>query len=103
MSTTGRGLLLRHGKPAAGGGVDLGSLGQAADSGSGQDEVYGTGGWARASMPLILGGPNVSGTATPDFWAATSGGELRYYPGGATTHGAPTAVGSGWTTIKGLG
>ncbi|MFJ6937233.1 FG-GAP-like repeat-containing protein [Streptomyces sp. NPDC101132] len=98
-----RGLLLRQGKPAAGGGVDLNSLSTAADSATGADIVYGTAGWLRASMPIVLGGPNVSGSSTPDFWAVTSGGELRYYPGGTTAHGTPSAVGSGWTTIKALG
>lgn len=100
----GRGLLLRHGKAAAGGGVDLASLAAAASSGTGKDEVYGTGGWDRAGMPKIVGIPDSNGDKIPDLWAVSSNGNISFYPGTATGHGSPTVVGAGgWDNLLALG
>ncbi|MFE5940321.1 DNRLRE domain-containing protein [Streptomyces sp. NPDC056470] len=100
----GRGLLLRHGKAATGGGVDLNSLSLAANSGTGRDEVYGTTGWNRTNIPRIQGTPDATGDAIPDLWATMADGTLRFYPGRPSDHGAPTVVGeSGWTTLLTLG
>ncbi|MFJ7957514.1 DNRLRE domain-containing protein [Streptomyces sp. NPDC096319] len=104
---TGRGLLLRHGK-AANGGVDLNSLSAAVYSGTGKDEVYGTGGWNKASIPMIKGTPdNTPGTdndTIPDLWAVFADGTLRFYRGGTTAHGTSDLVGEGgWTTLLTLG
>ncbi|MBD0710630.1 MULTISPECIES: FG-GAP-like repeat-containing protein [unclassified Streptomyces] len=92
----GRGLLLRHGKPGVGGGVDLASLATAAGSKTGKDEVYGSGGWTAAQMPFVIGTPDVDRDtgATPDLWAVASDGKLYFYPGGTTTHG--TRVLASW-------
>lgn len=61
---------LRKGKPA-GGGVDLATLATTADSMTGEDTVYGTGGWLAAQMPFITGTPDVDHDtgSTPDIWA----------------------------------
>ncbi|MFD3942947.1 DNRLRE domain-containing protein [Streptomyces sp. NPDC058579] len=100
----GRGLLLRHGKAVTGGGVDLNSLAAAANSGTGKDEVYGTGGWNRASMPMIQGTPDATGDGFPDFWAVKADGTLRFYRGGKDAHGTSTLVGEiGWTGLLTLG
>lgn len=102
---TGRGLLLRHGKTATGGGVDLNSLATAAASGTGREEVYGTTGWNRAAVPMIKGTPDATGDGIPDIWAVSAtDGYLRFYPGGRTTHGPPTVVGTGgWHLLRTLG
>ncbi|MET9374389.1 FG-GAP-like repeat-containing protein [Streptomyces sp. NPDC002992] len=102
---TGRGLVLRHGKAAGGGGVDLNSLATAAASGTGREEVYGTNGWNRAAVPMIKGTPDATGDGIPDIWAASAtDGYLRFYPGGRTAHGAPTVVGTGnWHMLLTLG
>ncbi len=101
---TGRGVLLRHGKPGSQGGVDLTSLALAANSATGQDEVYGTGGWDSASIPMLTGTPDATGDGIPDFWAATSDGALYLYPGGRTAHGTRYLVGeSGWAALRRLG
>lgn len=85
--------------PAAGGGLDLSSLATAATSKTGQDEVYGTGGWAAASMPFITGTTDVNNDAIPDLWAVMNDGNLYFYLGGRTTHGTRfIASGPGWTT-----
>ncbi|MET9673044.1 DNRLRE domain-containing protein [Streptomyces sp. NPDC006482] len=100
----GRGLALRHGKPASTGGVDLNSLAAAANSKTGQDEVYGTGGWNRASMPMLMGTPDANGDAIPDIWATAYDGKLYFYPGGRTTHGTRfIASEPGWTTNLAIG
>ncbi|UNM12003.1 VCBS repeat-containing protein [Streptomyces formicae] len=99
-----RGLQLRHGKPAAGGGVDLNSLALAGNSATGKDEVYGTAGWGKASMPLLRGTPDATGDGIPDFWAVTPDGKLWFYPGGRTAHGSRYQVGEiGWTSMLTLG
>lgn len=102
---TGRGLLLRHGKAAAAGGVDLNSLATAAASGTGREEVYGTTGWNRAAVPLIKGTPDATKDGIPDIWAVSAAdGYLRFYPGGRTAHGTPTVVGTGgWHLLRTLG
>ncbi|GHA88334.1 hypothetical protein GCM10010305_34940 [Streptomyces termitum] len=102
---TGRGLVLRHGKAAAGGGVDLNSLATAAASGTGREEVYGTGGWNRASMAMVMGAPDANGDSIPDLWAVSAtDGYIRFYPGGRTSHGTPTVVGTGgWNLLLALG
>ncbi|MFD4319029.1 FG-GAP-like repeat-containing protein [Streptomyces sp. NPDC058548] len=100
---TGRGLLLRHGK-AAGPGVDLNSLAAAVNSATGKDEVYGTGGWNRAGIPMIKGTLDVNSDTIPDLWAVLADGTLRFYRGGTTSHGTHTLVGEGgWTTLLTLG
>ncbi|MFJ6102467.1 FG-GAP-like repeat-containing protein [Streptomyces sp. NPDC092359] len=101
---SGRGLLLRHGKPGANGGVDLTSLAIAANSKTGQDEIYGTGGWNKASMPLLMGTPDANGDTVPDIWAAASDGKLYFYPGKQTEHGLRVTVSDvGWTTNRAIG
>ncbi|MGW5779835.1 FG-GAP-like repeat-containing protein [Streptomyces sp. NPDC003863] len=101
---TGRGLLLRHGKPGPNGGVDLTSLATGANSKTGQDEVYGTGGWNKASMPMLMGTPSANGDTIPDIWAAASDGKLYFYPGGPDAHGTRfMASDVGWTTNRAIG
>ncbi|WP_367870048.1 FG-GAP repeat domain-containing protein [Streptomyces aureus] len=100
---TGRGLLLRHGKPATGG-VDLNSLATDTSSKTGKDEVYGTGGWTAASIPMIVGTPDANGDAIPDLWAIKSDGKLYFYPGGPSAHGASFIAGEGgWTALRAIG
>ncbi|MFJ4873260.1 FG-GAP-like repeat-containing protein [Streptomyces sp. NPDC088757] len=102
--TAGFGLALRHGKPGANGGVDLNSLAIAANSKTGQDEIYGTGGWNKDSMPMLMGTPDANGDAIPDMWAAASDGKLYFYPGGRTAHGTRfMASDLGWTTNRAIG
>ena len=84
----GRGLLLRHGKPAATGGVDFTSLAAAVNSKTGDDEIYGTGGWTAALMPSVIGTPDTNGDGISDIWAIDSNKTLYFYPGGRTTHGS---------------
>lgn len=94
---TGQGLMLRQGKPDTGGGVDLDSLAIAANSKTGEDVTYGTGGWNADSMPLIMGTPDANGDGTPDIWAAASDGYLYFYPGGPDKHGPRSVASSvGW-------
>ncbi|MEU9859030.1 DNRLRE domain-containing protein [Streptomyces sp. NPDC047974] len=101
---TERGLLLRHGKPAAGGGVDLASLTTAAGSKTGQDEVYGTTGWGTSNIPKIIGTPDIDKDGIPDLWACLSDGRLYFYPGGRTTHGTRfLSSASGWLTATTIG
>ncbi|MEU5216494.1 DNRLRE domain-containing protein [Streptomyces sp. NPDC020807] len=82
----GRGLLLRQGKPAAGGGVDLTSLSAGANSKTGEDEIYGTTGWGKASMRFVIGTPDVNGDDIPDTWAVSTDGTMYFYAGGRTAH-----------------
>ncbi|MFF5505895.1 DNRLRE domain-containing protein [Streptomyces roseolus] len=101
---TERGLLLRHGKPAAGGGVDLASLTTAAGSKTGQDEVYGTTGWGVSNIPRLIGTPDVNKDGIPDLWACLSDGRLYFYPGGRTAHGARfLSSASGWLSATAIG
>ncbi|WP_405807148.1 DNRLRE domain-containing protein [Streptomyces sp. NBC_00210] len=99
-----RGLLLRQGKSASGGGVDLASFATEAASATGHDVVYGTRGWARASYPTLLGTPDANGDTIPDFWAVGSDGALYFYPGQRATHGSRYLVGErSWDTLRALG
>ncbi|MFE5935754.1 DNRLRE domain-containing protein [Streptomyces sp. NPDC056470] len=99
-----RGLLLRHGKAAAGGGVDLSSLTSAVASGTGRDEVYGTTGWGVTNIPKIVGTPDANGDGYSDMWAAMSDGKLYFYPGGRTAHGTRfLASQSGWLSSIAIG
>ncbi|MEU9699761.1 DNRLRE domain-containing protein [Streptomyces sp. NPDC047981] len=101
---TGRGLLLRHGKAGSGGGVDLTSLSAAVNSGTGKDEVYGTGGWAAAYVPKIMGTPDATGDGIPDLWAVLSDGSLYFYPGGRDFHGTRlVASQGGWLSSLAIG
>ncbi|WP_282697209.1 VCBS repeat-containing protein [Streptomyces sp. CC208A] len=88
-----KGLVLRKGKPS-GGGVDLASFAFASSSLTGEDTIYGTGGWSAAQMPFVIGTPDVdrdSGT-TPDIWAMAADGTLYFYKGGTTAHGSRVAA-----------
>lgn len=99
-----RGLLLRQGKSASSGGVDLTSLTTAAASATGQDVAYGARGWARASYPTLLGTPDANGDTIPDFWAVGTDGALYFYPGQRATHGTRYLVGErSWDTLRALG
>lgn len=101
---TGQGLLLRHGKRASTGGVDLGSLASASASDGGKDTVYGTNGWASAKVPMLRGTPDVNGDGVPDLWAVFSDGALYIYPGTRTGHGTPYLVGErSWNNLRALG
>ncbi|MFE6072514.1 FG-GAP-like repeat-containing protein [Streptomyces sp. NPDC056525] len=101
--TAGFGLALRHGKPA-GSGVDLNSLAAAANSKTGQDEVYGSTGWTRANMPFVIGTPDVNNDNIPDIWAIDASGTMYFYPGTRTSHGArTTASWINWTGSPAFG
>ncbi|WP_405649147.1 FG-GAP-like repeat-containing protein [Streptomyces sp. NBC_00019] len=98
-------LLLRTGKPAQGGGVDLNSLASAAASATGLDSEYAATGWYRSDVRLMRGTPDVNGDKIPDIWALMSDGSVRFYPGGKTSTGTPTTAIStgGWTYKQALG
>ncbi|MGW6244368.1 DNRLRE domain-containing protein [Streptomyces roseolus] len=101
---TERGLLLRHGKPATAGGVDLASLTTAAGSKTGQDEVYGTTGWGPTNIPKLIGTPDIDKDGIPDLWASLSDGRLYFYPGGRTSHGTRfLSSASGWLSATAIG
>ncbi|MFD8057643.1 DNRLRE domain-containing protein [Streptomyces cyaneofuscatus] len=80
---TGR-LLLRKGIALPGGGVDLVSLGSAANSAGGVDTPYGASGWASTNIPHLIGTPDANGDAIPDIWTVRSDGAVRFYPGSRT-------------------
>ncbi|MEU5142430.1 hypothetical protein [Streptomyces sp. NPDC021139] len=80
---TGR-LLLRKGIAASGRGVNLTSLTAAANSAGGVDTEYGASGWGSASIPHLIGTPDVNGDAIPDIWTVRSDGSVRFYAGGRT-------------------
>ncbi|MGW6540522.1 DNRLRE domain-containing protein [Streptomyces sp. NPDC055051] len=86
-----QGLMLRKGKPS-GGGVDLNSLAYAANSLTGEDTTYGTGGWLKADMPTIIGTPDANKDNIPDIWAIGTDGIMHFYTGGRTTHGSRIAA-----------
>ncbi|MFD9354723.1 FG-GAP repeat domain-containing protein [Streptomyces sp. NPDC060031] len=81
-SMPSRGLALRLGKPGAGGGVDLNSIGTAAASNGGQDITYATTGWDRVTLPLLRGTPDVNGDGFPDIYATSKDGNLYLFNGG---------------------
>ncbi|MGW2704589.1 FG-GAP-like repeat-containing protein [Streptomyces sp. NPDC001340] len=98
-------LLLRIGKPAQSGGIDLSSLASAAASANGADGEYAATGWYRSNVRLIRGTPDVNGDKIPDIWALMADGSARFYPGGKSSIGAPTTVIStgSWTHKQALG
>ncbi|MEV6957380.1 DNRLRE domain-containing protein [Streptomyces sp. NPDC051183] len=81
-SMPSRGLALRKGKPAAGGGLDLNSIGTEAASNGGKDITYATTGWDRATLPLLRGTPDVNGDGVPDIYATRNDGTLYLFNGG---------------------
>ncbi|MFJ7990532.1 DNRLRE domain-containing protein [Streptomyces sp. NPDC096351] len=100
-----QGLMLRKGKPS-GGGVDLTSLAYAANSLTGEDATYGTGGWLKADMPFIIGTPDTDRdtATTPDIWAMDTAGTLYFYPGQTDRHGTRiTASWVNWTGTRAFG
>ncbi|WP_461711609.1 DNRLRE domain-containing protein [Streptomyces sp. DSM 41013] len=66
---------------ASGSGVDLNSLASGANSAGGVDIAYSGGGWSRASIPHILGTPDVTGDSVPDVWTVRADGSVRIYAG----------------------
>ncbi|MQY16240.1 hypothetical protein SRB5_64380 [Streptomyces sp. RB5] len=102
-------LMLRKGKPAAGGGVDLESLGTAAASADGIDTVYGASGWGPDTVRLLFGTPDANGDNIPDFWALRVDYSVRFYPGSRTaiTGNGVTVVGNsdgvGWKNKLAIG
>jgi hypothetical protein len=96
----------REGKPGAvTGSVDLDSLKLAANSLTGKDEPYGTG-WTEASVPTVIGIPDVSGDGIPDLWARfSSDGYTRiYHPSRTNTNSAVRVVLTvNWNTVKTFG
>ncbi|MYY11980.1 DNRLRE domain-containing protein [Streptomyces sp. SID4919] len=77
-------LMLRKGKPATGGGVDLVSLAAAANSLGGADTTYGSANWSVASVPFVMGTPDADNDSVPDIWAVRSDGSVRFHPGSRT-------------------
>ncbi|MGY3784132.1 DNRLRE domain-containing protein [Streptomyces antibioticus] len=77
-------LLLRKGIAASGGGVTLTSLASAANSSGGVDIEYGAAGWGSASIPHLIGTPDVNGDSVPDIWTVRSDGAVRFYAGSKT-------------------
>ncbi|HEY9437736.1 MAG TPA: hypothetical protein VIS29_03625, partial [Streptomyces sp.] len=47
----------------------------------GADLAYSGGGWSRASLPHILGTPDVTGDSVPDLWTVRADGSVRLYAG----------------------
>ncbi|MFG3160067.1 DNRLRE domain-containing protein [Streptomyces sp. NPDC048232] len=81
-SDTAASLRLRKGiANASGSGVDLNSLASGANSAGGADIAYSGGGWSRASIPHILGTPDVTGDTVPDVWTVRADGSVRIYAG----------------------
>ncbi|MFE7045705.1 DNRLRE domain-containing protein [Streptomyces atratus] len=101
-STSGR-MLLRTGKKATTGGVDLTSLSSAANSAGGVDAVYGSGGWEPAKIRLLFGTPDLNGDAIPDIWALRVDGTLNVYTPSRTDTGAGTQITTGWQNKMAIG
>ncbi|MFB6627301.1 FG-GAP repeat domain-containing protein [Streptomyces sp. NPDC056374] len=102
---TDKGLVLRKGKPS-GTGVDLASLATEASSLTGQDTIYGTGGWNATQMRFVIGTPDVDRdtATTPDIWAMATDGTLYFYPGEPNKHGTrTTASWVNWTGTRAFG
>ncbi|MEW9337344.1 DNRLRE domain-containing protein [Streptomyces tanashiensis] len=102
-------LMLRQGKPGAGGGVELTSLGSAAASATGSDTVYGRSGWNSTSIRLLLGTPDANGDKVPDIWTLRVDGSVRFYAGttGEMAHAGVTIIGNsngiGWKNKLAIG
>ncbi|NWF25360.1 DNRLRE domain-containing protein [Streptomyces sp. PKU-EA00015] len=100
-------LMLRKGIAAAGGGVELTSLAAAVNSAGGVDTEYGASGWSSASIPHLIGTPDVNGDAIPDIWTVRSDGSVRFYAGSRTAlSGSGTEIigaASYWKTRIGIG
>ncbi|MBT2487694.1 DNRLRE domain-containing protein [Streptomyces sp. ISL-96] len=102
-------LYLRTGKPAAGGGTDLASLGSGAASAGGSDLVYGASGWHTSNVRLLLGTPDVNGDGIPDIWTIKADGAVRFYAGtrGEMAHGGVQILsvgnGVGWKNKQAIG
>ncbi|MFF2848405.1 DNRLRE domain-containing protein [Streptomyces sp. NPDC058001] len=104
---TGR-LLLRTGKPASGGGVDLNSLAAAANSAKGVDEEYGASGWGSGNIRFLFGTPDANGDNIPDIWTVRTDGAVRFYAGSRTAlSGSGTEIvsnsGGGWIHKMAIG
>lgn len=100
-------LLLRKGIAASGGGVDMDSLGSAANSAGGLDTEYGASGWSSDSIPLLMGTPDANGDSVPDIWTVRSDGSVRFYAGSKTAlSGSGTEIigkSSYWAKRIGIG
>ncbi|MFJ2647063.1 DNRLRE domain-containing protein [Streptomyces sp. NPDC087420] len=97
-------LLLRTGKKATGGGVDLNSLASAANSAGGVDTAYGTSGWGSDNIRLLFGTPDANSDLIPDIWALKADGTTRFYAGSRTAlSGSGTQIGSGWQNKMAIG
>ncbi|WP_326703122.1 DNRLRE domain-containing protein [Streptomyces cyaneofuscatus] len=106
-SESGR-LLLRTGKKAATGGVELTSLSSAANSAKGIDDQYGSSGWASTSIRLLMGTPDANGDGIPDIWTLRVDGAVRFYAGSRTAlSGAGTEIvgngDGGWKNKMAIG
>ncbi|WP_236246333.1 DNRLRE domain-containing protein [Streptomyces sp. CC210A] len=102
-------LHLRYGKKAAGGGLDLASIGTKAAS-AGQLDTYGPSGWSRSALPIVTGTPDISGDGVPDVIALFAAGPARVYPGRAIGLTSTTAfylikesVGTSWAGYQAIG
>ncbi|MDX3525793.1 DNRLRE domain-containing protein [Streptomyces sp. ID05-39B] len=97
-------LLLRTGKKAAAGGVDLNSLAAAVNSAAGEDTVYGASGWGRTNIRLFHGTPDATGDGIPDIWTLRVDGGVRVYSGSRTAMaGAGTLIATGWQAKLAIG
>ncbi|WP_369776570.1 hypothetical protein [Streptomyces sp. R33] len=103
-TNTSHGLLLRKGKAAANGGVDLASLSAAADSEGGQDYTYATTGWGRTTIPMLLSTPDTNGDGIPDIRAVDTLGNQWLFQGGTTTLGGASGRDEdGWNKFLTIG
>ncbi|MFJ2094024.1 DNRLRE domain-containing protein [Streptomyces sp. NPDC087901] len=97
-------LLLRTGKKATGGGVDLNSLAAAVNSADGADSVYGASGWGSASIRFLFGTPDANGDQIPDIWTLKTDGTVRFYAGSRTAlSGSGTQIVTGWQNKMAIG
>ncbi|WP_424213961.1 DNRLRE domain-containing protein [Streptomyces sp. BI20] len=97
-------MYLRYGKPGtAAGSTDLTSLATAGGSRDGKDITYGVQ-WTKATFPLVLSTPDISGDGIPDIWAKANGQVWVYHPGKTDTGPNVQAVlGPEWSGLKALG
>ncbi|MYY13486.1 hypothetical protein GT204_32605 [Streptomyces sp. SID4919] len=77
-------LMLRKGIAVADDEVDVDSLASAANSAGGSDTEYGSSGWSRTNIPLLMGTPDANGDSVPDIWTVHANGSVRFYPGSPT-------------------